>query len=59
LFKDKFNMYLVQVNDHNTVILHKACEVRVCGAFSCSIQAVVGMFVLFFLFCDFGALIDA
>jgi len=52
-------MYLVQVNDHNTVILHKACEVRVCGAFSCSIQAVVGMFVLFFLFCDFGALIDA
>ncbi|QCD78068.1 transcription factor [Vigna unguiculata] len=30
------------VNDHNTVILDEACEVRVCGAFSCSIQAVVG-----------------
>ncbi|QCD78066.1 hypothetical protein DEO72_LG1g1695 [Vigna unguiculata] len=30
-----------QVNDHNTVILDEACEVRVCGAFSCSIQAMV------------------
>ncbi|QCD85829.1 hypothetical protein DEO72_LG3g350 [Vigna unguiculata] len=30
-----------EVNDHNTVILDEACEVRVCGAFSCSIQAVV------------------
>ena len=47
------------MNDHNIVILHEACEVRVCGAFSCWIQAVVGMFVLFFLFFDFGALIDA
>ena len=59
MFKDKFNIYLIQVNDHNTVIEDEACEVRVFGAFSCSIQAVVGKFVLFFLFCDFGALIGS
>ncbi|QCE12947.1 hypothetical protein DEO72_LG10g4198 [Vigna unguiculata] len=47
------------VNDHKTVIEDEACEVRVFGAFSCSIQAVVGKFVLFFLFCDFGALIGS
>ena len=47
------------MNDHNTVIEDEACEVRVFGAFSCSIQAVVGKFVLFFLFCDFGALIGS
>jgi len=37
----------------------KPCEVRVFGAFSCLIQAVVGKFGLFFRFCDFGALIGA
>ena len=59
MFKGEFIIYLVHVNDHNTVIEDEACEVRVFGAFSCSIQAVVGKFVLFFCFCDFGALIGA
>ena len=47
------------MNDHNTVIEDEACEVRVFGAFNCSIQVVVGKFVLFFRFCDFGALISS
>jgi len=50
----------VQVNYHNTIIEEekgkdKPRDVRVFGVFRCSIQLVVGRFVLFFRLCDFGA----